>query len=366
MLLRPVQLPIRVPAGSGFERVSQDDPRLRHHPLVIVGSNRESADLIYQKYMDYRMWHVLNESIKSDSVSIEDGSDFGALIQDLFQQREADDPEYADGIDSVGVIYPKSEESKVTGWFSKLTPALPLVAGSGGASVFGRRHGQKSVHVSGRNGTKSLPIDRHRLNIEVRNPHIFSFVNNSSDPSWVTVAPKDGPLAYAYATERPRMLNETESSELAAWERVKSWLEGSPAPVQQEIQYPAGKNAFPDFRAWIGGQEYDVEMTSVPDLEKWTIRANYRDLEKKIYQVATQPNESKEEVVDKLHDVVRNKGRRASASTRPVMLVVSNWSTYRLLDKTLWPAEIFTEIDVVFLLEAGGVCCIKWGDYMDS
>ena len=368
MLLRPIQLPINTPLGAGFERVSEDDPRLRHHPLVIVGSFGLSADAIYRKYMDYRMWHVLKTSIESDSVHIKDGSGFDDLIQDLFQRREVDDPKYAQGVDSIGVIYPKADESKVTEWLSKFPPALPLAVGShggGGPTIYGR-HGQKSVHVRGRNGIKSLPIHQQCLDIEVREPHIFTFINSSSDPSWVTVAPEDGPLMYAYASERPTVLNETESSELAAWEKVKLWLERAPVSLQQERQYPEGKNAFPDFRAWIEGQEYDIEMTSVPDLEKWTIRGNYRDLEKKICQVAAQPSENKEEVVDKLHEVVGNKVRRASASTRLFMLVVSNWSTYRLSDKALWPPRLFSEIDIVLLIELNEVRCIKWGDWMSG
>ena len=368
MLLRPIQLPINTPVGAGFERVSEDDPRLRHHPLVIVGSLAVSADAIYRKYMDYRMWHVLERSIESESVHIKDGSDFDDLIQDLFQRCEVEEPKYAQGVDSIGVIYPKADESKVTEWLSKLPPALPLAAGSneGGGTTIYSRHGQKSAHVRSQNGIKSLPINQQCLDIEVQEPQIFTFINSSADPSWVTVGPEDGPLMYAYASERPTVLTETESSELAAWEKVKSWLERAPVSLQQERQYPEGKNAFPDFRAWINGQEYDIEMTSVPDLEKWTIRGNYRDLEKKIYQVAAQPSEDKEEVVDKLHEVIGNKVRRASASTRLFMLVVYNWSTYGLSDKALWPPGLFGEIDIVFLIEHNVPRCIKWGDWMSD
>ena len=364
MSLKPIQLLINAPVGAGFECVSEDDSRLRHHPLVIVGSVGISADTIYRKYTDYRIWHVLTEAnIEYSSVPVRDGDVLANLIQNLFQRCEDNDPNHAGSIDLVGIIYPKTEESKVTEWLSKFPPALPLTAGlhrGGSSNIIYDRYGQKSVHVRGQNGTKSLAIAHQRLDIEVLESHIFTFLNSSSDPSWITFAPKEGPLMYAYASERPRMLSETESSELAAWEKVKSWLDPALISVQQERQYPEGKNAFPDFRALIGDQEYDIEMTSVPDLEKWTIRGNYRNLEKKISQVAAQPSETQKEVVDKLHEVVGNKVRRASASTRRFMLVVSNWSTYELSDKALWPTRLFSEIDIVLLIDINEVSCIKW------
>ena len=363
MSLKPIQLPINPPVGAGVERVSEDDSRLRQHPLVIVGSAGISAETIYRKYTDYQIWHALREAnIEYNSVPIGDGDGLANLIQDLFQRCEYNDPNYAEGIDSVGVIYPKADESKVTEWLSKFPPAL-LIADphrSGSSNIIYGRHGQKSVHVHGKNGTKSLAIAHQRLDIEVLESQIFTFLNSSSDPSWVTFAPKEGPPQYAYISELPRMLTETESSELTAWEKVKSWLDHALISVQQERQYPEGKSAFPDFRAWIGDQEYDVEMTSVPDLEKWTIRSNYRDLEKKICQVAAQPSETQKEVVDKLHEVVGNKAKRASASTRRFMLVVSNWSTYELSDKALWPTRLFSEIDIVLLVDINEVRCIKW------
>ena len=337
--------------------------------MVLVGSVDISAETIYRKYMDYRTWHTLKVAIESDLISVEDGSGFADVIQDLFQRCEDDDPNYAEGVDLIGVIYPTADDSKVNEWLSKFPPALPMVAGpnrDGGPTVVYSRHGKKAVHVRGRNGTKSLAIAQQCLDVEVQKSRIFTFLNSSSDPHWVIFAPEEGPPVYAYASEQPRMLSETESSELAAWEKVKSWLEAAAISVQQEQQYPEGKNAFPDFRAWIGDQEYDIEMTSVPDLEKWTIRGNYRDLEKMICRVAAQPSETQKEVVDKLHEVLGIKVRRASASTQRFMLVVSNWSTHELGDKALWPTRHFSEIDIVLLIDINEVRCIKWGDWMNE
>ena len=370
MSLRPIQLPINAPVGAGLELVSEDDPRLRRDPLVIVGSAAMSADAIYRKYTHYRIWHVLREAvIEYNSVPVEDGDGLDNLIQYLFQWCEDNEPNYAEGVDLVGIIYPKAEESKVTKWLSKFLSALPLVASyhrDDGSTYISNQHGQKSVQVHGRNGTKRISVVQQCLDIEVQESHVYTFVSSSSDPSWVVIAPELGPAMYSYASALPKWLTENEYSELSAWEKVKSWLKHVPISAKQEQQYPEGKNAFPDFRAWIGDQEYDIEMTSVPDLEKRTIRGKYRDLEKKICQVAAQPSETQKEVVDKLHEVVGNKVRRASTSTKRFMLVVSNWSTYELSDKALWPTRLFSEIDIALLIDINEVRCIKWGDWMNG
>ena len=286
------------------------------------------------------------------------------VIQNLYLQLD-DGSDYAEGVDSVGIIYPKAAESKVREQLSKFPPALPLVASHGGAdgSTFvSGRSGNKSIHVQGRNGTKSLLVLEQRLDIEVPESDIIIFMNNPSDPSWVVVAPKDGPPMYAFG--RPSVLNETESSELTAWHQVKGWLESGGVSVRQEQQYPEGENNFPDFRAWIGNQEYDVEMTSVPDLGKWTIRGNYRDLERKISEVAAQPGESQTEVVDKLHEVLAKKAARVTElfsghAEKRSMLIVTNWSTYQIFDEAYWSEADVNAFDVVVLIEPDGVHLIK-------
>ena len=135
MLLRPIQLPINIPVGAGLEQVNEDDPRLRRHPVVIVGSVGTSADEIYRKYTDYRTWHGLRETMESDLIPIGGRGGFADLIQDLYQRGEDDDPDHSDGIDLIGVIYTKADESKVTEWLSTFPPALPFVADSHMGSV---------------------------------------------------------------------------------------------------------------------------------------------------------------------------------------------------------------------------------------
>ena len=368
-MLRPIQVPIMVPVGARVEPVDDEDALLEQSPLVIEGSMGMSADAIYRKLSDYRFWHKLC-AIKQDTGLFPEADE--KLIVDVVQRlyfQHDDRSEYYKGIDSVGIIYTKTDESRVIEQLSELTPALPRLASFSGADGPTRAlnySGNKSVHVRDPDGiTKSLLVMEQLLDIDVPKPNIFIFLNNSSDPSFYVAVPKDGPAMNAFRF--PLVLNEKESKETTAWEYVKEWLKRFGIPVKPAQQYPEGENHYPDFRAWIGNQEYDIEMTSVPDMSKWTIRANSRDLEKKISEVAAQPSENREEVTDKLHEVLDKKATAARASEslrteqgRRSMLVITNWSTYQLSDTALYPREKTDAFDVVLLIDIDEVRCIKW------
>ena len=106
-------------------------------------------------------------------------------------------------------------------------------------------------------------------------------------------------------------------------------------------------------------------MTSVPDMGKWTIKNTYRDLEKRVSEVARQPGETQEDVTDALSRILSKKGARVAeiAEVRPrrrSMLVVSNWSAHQLYDRVSWSEEDISPFDVVMLLEFDEVRCIRW------
>ena len=154
---------------------------------------------------------------------------------------------------------------------------------------------------------------------------------------------------------RPQVLNEQEVSEQTAWERVSSWLRDIDFPVKGR-PYPNGENCFPDYRAWIGGQEYDVEMTSVPDMKRWTIKSTYRDLERSISEVAKHSGETKDNVAEDLQRVLvkkRKRVERAAEGTpqKPCVLVISNWSVHKISDESYWSKEDLRAFEAVILLE---------------
>ena len=218
------------------------------------------------------------------------GGQLANAIQDLYLSNESD-PAFSGGVDSVTVIYPRALESRVTKQLSGFPPRLSSVAGS---SIMGA---VKSIHVQGRTGTKSLAILGQPLDIDVPNRGVFLCLNYPVDPSWVATTPRNKPSMRLFG--RRQALNEHEISERAAREGVDSWLRARGFSVRGD-QYPEGENSPPDYRAWIKGAEYDAEMTSGPDMEKWTLKSKYRHLEKRISEVAKQPGETMAEVTDAL------------------------------------------------------------------
>ena len=364
-MLRPTPVHFRVPVGSGVKIADADDPLLLQFPLVIEGSIGMSAGAIYQKFLDYRLWHSLNEAHESGLMPGVAGLPVADLIQSVYSQI-CDSSEDEGEIAFAGLIYPKKAAPDVISQLAKLFPVLPSVVDDRGFDRSSRLWGHtgRAVHVEGPSGTRSLHILSQPLDIEVPDSSIFTFLINPSDPPWHVTVSKDGPAVYAYAVERPRFLTETEASERAAWNNVKEWLRSSGHLVDQEQLYPEGSNKYPDFRASVDGQEYDIEMTSTPDMKKWTIRSRFRDLERVISEAAKQPSESREEVVDKLHEVLAVKASRVSEALskgiiRRSVVVVTNWSTYPLSDSGLWPKEKIDIFDAVFLLDINEVLCIK-------
>ena len=326
-------------------------------PLVIEGSLRE-AEVIYRKFWGYRIWHKMTENQSSPGVMPADtGGQLANAIQELYLCNESD-PAFSSGVDSVTVIYPRPLESRVTKQLSGFPPSLSSVAGF---SIMGVG---KAIHVQGRTGTKSLAILGQLLDIDVPDRGVFVCLNNSVNPSWVAAVPRNKPSIRLFG--RHQVLNEHEISERAAWERVNSWLRSQGFSVHGD-QYPEGENAPPDYRAWIEGAEYDVEMTSVPDMEKWTLKSKYRHLEKRISEVAKQPGETMAEVTDALCRVLSKKRESLEKMVegnprRHRMLVVSNWSTHELADQSSWTQECISAFDVVMLVELDGVYCIRWGE----
>ena len=329
-----------------MEFFDEDDPILMAHPLVIQASPR-MAEEIFTKFCHYRIWHKLDEGVPSFStLSAETNGGITDAIRDLYRRNEEDSPDFCDGVDSVTLTYPKGFQWRVTQLLASLPSPLSFVPSS---SVVGAR---KSIHVQGRERTKSLAVLEQSLDIEVPDKTIYVCLNNWHSPSWVTAAPRNRPPMEAVA--RPTVLNEKEVSEQAAWERVSSWLSELGFSVQG-LPYPNGENSFPDYRAWIRGQEYDVEMTSVPDLKKWTIKSAYRNLEKVIQEVAKHRGETKQEMVDDLERVLAQKRKRIDSVDgdvrRPCVLVITNWSVHELSDEAYWPKENLRAFEAVILVD---------------
>ena len=185
-------------------------------------------------------------------------------------------------------------------------------------------------------------------------------MNNPAKPGWVVVAPHNKPPMLFERNLRAVSTNDI--SEKAAWDKVCSWFEFRGFTVSAK-RYPEGKNSFPDFRAWIDGLEFDLEMTSVPDMTDWTLKGTFRELEERISEIAKLPGQTRgEEIDDFLRKCSDKRHCLESAAIggqrRPCILVMSNWSRHALAaESSRFGAEL-SFFDVVMLIEFDEVYCI--------
>ena len=359
-MVQQSDFPLLLPFGVGIEVVDDNDPVLNPRPLVIVAPPFESKR-IYKKYSDYRIWHGIVAGLGDvETSSINEG--IVNDIQALYQANDGEDG-FINGVEAVIAFYPASFEPSVRMSLAALPDALPIVANFSARGGLLNYVGSKAIHVESRGKTKSLPIFEQRLDVETPTPGVFFCLHNPTNPATVIAIPRDRePMRLSINPGAAKEGHDV--SERTAWEHVKTWLRNNSLPVGGETQYPQGENSYPDFRASINGQEYDIEITSVPDMERWTIKSTYRDLEKKISEVAAQPGETKESVTHDLKRVLANKAKRVLESTkegegRRAMLVVSSWSA-RDLSVEMVSADDLSIFDVVMAIEHGEfVHCLK-------
>ena len=342
------------PLGAGIEMFDENDPAVTPRFLAIEASSMEEATSILRKYHDYRMWHQL-QSLNSnpEAMPADDVGNLAATIQKHYRNND-DESGFGAGVESVTLTFPKAAQSKVTDQLSGFPPRLSLVPGSPltGSS--------RSVHVQGLAGTKSLPVLEQPLDIEVSDTSIFVCLNNPAKPGWVVVAPSNKP---AMRLKRNlRVVGTNDISEKAAWDQVSSRFESLGCTVSAK-PYPEGKNSFPDFRAWFDGLEFDIEMTSVPDMADWTLKGTFRKLEERISQIAKQPGQTRDEVKDEFLRKCSDKRHLAERAAiggqrRPCMLVMSNWSAHALVAECSRFGAALSFFDVVMLIEFDEVYCI--------
>ena len=350
-LLLPQRQLSLVPPGTEVERVDKDSPLLKRNPLIIEAKTNYETLEIVQKINDYREWFSLSGGLGHRSQSFDQFSDadnpIQAVAQQLYTENEGRDPEYAKGVDSIILVYPKGLQAKIDPLVLKCTPHL-LVYSKGGVSGGGR-----SVHVLGEEGTKSLGILLRPLDIIVEGGGWFMSLNNPSEAGFGMYIPEDEPPIYFGNPVAASRLKE--QWERDAWEVVEQFLRSSGLSVEGD-PYPNGPNNFPDYGAYIEGVSINVEMTTVPDFTPWTVGGHYRDLDKRCREIAEQLGETAESVLAHVKRVVANKKatlakQEADVSAKKCALVISNRSAVELEEEGDWTQFDFSEFALVLVIE---------------
>ena len=353
----PIELSSSALPGSSVEVVEDDDPSLLSAPLVLKGSREETEDY-WRKVQSYRIWKYLTENVPvltPKTLPSAERGDIVQAIQELYCSMVEHDVDYSRGVDSVIVVFPTSLKPIVRRALSHLPPRLPFVAGS---SIEGA---ERSIHVRGKTGVKSLAVQEKCLEIVVPDPCICFYMNNPSEPQWVVYVPRGQRAVEIHS--QPLKSDETAATEKADWDKLVCWLRSRGLSANGH-QYPDGANEYPDYRAWVEGIEYDVEMTRFPNLDKWTVTSSDRKLAQKIRRISQQPSETRDEVVDAVSRIIGKKSERArlqgvDGAQRRSMLVLSNWSSLRMVDDPCWVEEDTSAFDAVMLIEYGDVHCVK-------
>ena len=332
-----LNLSMTIPPGMRVHVVDTDHPNVRKFAFAIEAHPCEFQG-ITQKLWDYRIWHALTRTANNEQRATELIDYISDNIGALYRRNERC-PNFAQGVRSVSIVYPKSLSQAITRQLSR----FPVIGYRTDGTL------AKAISVETESGKKLLAIEEHELDIDVPKPSVHILLNNPEQPTWVTYMPERGPYGNL---ELGGAIDSTELTERRAWEKVFSWLHQRGLSVAGQ-PYPNGSNEFPDYCATIANLEYDIEMTAVPDMSSRTIRANNRDLESTIRRVAQQPDETLAGVVQGLDRVLRAKARHTT--TRLYMVVVSNWSAFELQHEQIWQTEVTSAFDDVVLIERNRV-----------
>ncbi len=318
--------------------VDDNHPGLTRFTIAIAATPG-TLEAVSRKFWDYRIWYKLEETVKHpDTIPAGDTADIREVVTRLYKCN-AHDLAFASGVESVSVIYPKGQVESVR----RQLAILPVVDDSSTGIP------RKVMTVPTTEGTKVIAVLEQCLDIEVPDTGVHLCLNNPALPSWETHIPPGGP----FVNIGPGWTFDTkEMSERIAWEKLFSWVHGKGLSISGDA-YPNGPNKPPDYTACINGILYDVEMTSVPNMNQRTIKASNRDVEATIRQVARQPDETIEEVTEELARVL---SRKAKANpTGRYLLVVSNWSSFDLESSSIWTDQDTSAFHDVVLIQRGKV-----------
>lgn len=318
--------------------VDDNDPSLAGF-TVAIQAPPVTFEAISRKFWDYRIWYKLEETTKNpDTMPAGDTADIREAIAQLYKINEHD-LAFANGIKSVSVFYPKGKTEQVR----RQLAISPMVADQSTGIQ------RKVMAVPTTEGTKVIAVLEQCLDIVVPNAGVHLCLNNPVLPSWETHIPPGGP----FVNMGPGWTFDTkEMSERSAWEKLFSWVHGKGLSISGDA-YPNGPNEFPDYSACINGIQYDVEMTSVPNMNRRTIKASNRDIETTIRLVARQPDETIEEVTEELARVLSKKAK--ANPTGRYLLVISNWSSFDLESPSIWTDQDTSAFDDVVLIQRGKV-----------
>ena len=223
-----------------------------------------------------------------------------AMIAEVAQAVEA---EYIDGVTKVYIIHPPTLEDELIGQLSGLP--VPPMADSESERMM-------SIPVNG--STQAFVVLPYAMDLPGhRSPDpkwLIVHLYNPDLPALVMRVREDGPWTFREPTP---LLSDTKDAENWAMGQLRDHLYNEGVDIRF-VSEPNGPGTFPDFRATIAGEKWDVEVTRVLGdlMNNRHVPDRSRDSRRVIERAAQSPEIGESDVERALNQAIRSK-----ASKRP-------------------------------------------------
>lgn len=316
-----------------------------------AGDNLASNVLEFsQRMIDARMGRSTKEFTPLKAADVNEAGPEGrkvsipllkAMIAEIAQESES---EYIDGVTKVYIIHPSTLEGELKDLVARL-PVPPLAA-------------------SALERMMSVQVDEAIWPFVVQ-PYMMDLIGRSSaNPRWLIVHlynPNRPALAVKVAEHGPwtfkeptPLLSDTKDAENWAIGELQNYLRDEGVDTQFRSE-PNGPTTFPDFRADIGGEEWDVEVTRVLGdlLNSRHVPDKSRDSKKVIETAAQSPPISESDAGKALDQAVRSKGRKRPSVGRGFkycLLLVNAAGLDVGRQSPVWRGKDLSSFDAVVLI----------------
>ena len=262
-------------------------------------------------------------------------------IAEIAQESES---EYLDGVTKVYIIYPPA----LDGELKELVAGLPVPPLADSPL-------ERMMSVQVDDAIRPFVVQLYMVDLIGR---------SSNNPRWLIVHPynPDAPALAVKVEERgpwtfrepTPLLSDTKDAESWAMRELQTSLRDEGVDVQY-CSEPNGPTTFPDFRADIGDEEWDIEVTRVLGdlLNSRHVPDKSRDSKKVIERAAQSPQISDSDVEKALDQAIRNKARkRPSVGTgyKYCLLLVNAVGLDVGKQSSVWQGKDLSSFDAVVLI----------------
>ena len=316
-----------------------------------VGENFASNFLEFaQRTMDVRMGRSTKEFTPIKAADVTEEGPEGTTVSipllkaTIAEIAQGSGSEYIDGVTKVYIIHPPVLEGELNGHLAVLP--VPAMADSAMERIMSVRV-DETVHSFVVQPYKMDLIGRHSEDPRWLIIHLY----NPNMPALVVKVAEHGPWTFREPTP---LLSDTKDAENWAMLVLQNHLRDEGVDIQFHPE-PNGPGTFPDFRADIGVEEWDVEVTRVlGDLLNSRHVPNESRDPHKVIEVAAQTPQISDSDVERALDraITRKAGKRPSVGTgfKYCLILVNPVGLDVGIQSPVWQGKDLSSFDAVVLI----------------